>query len=120
MNTHRPSSPFLRRDARVKKNSLSTARSDTSSPRMNTSPSPADAPRAPAPSASGPPPKTSTGALAICCKSLVKNYGSVAAVRGLDLEVNRGECFGLLGPNGAGKTTTIEILEGLLDPTAGA
>ena len=56
---------------------------------------------------------------AILCKGLVKNYGQVAAVRGLDLEVHRGECFGLLGPNGAGKTTTIEILEGLLDPTFG-
>jgi ABC-2 type transport system ATP-binding protein len=43
----------------------------------------------------------------------------VQAVNGLDLEVQRGECFGLLGPNGAGKTTTIEILEGLLEPTSG-
>jgi ABC-2 type transport system ATP-binding protein len=43
----------------------------------------------------------------------------VEAVRSLDLEVTQGECFGLLGPNGAGKTTTIEILEGLLTPTAG-
>jgi ABC-2 type transport system ATP-binding protein len=41
------------------------------------------------------------------------------ALDGLDLEVHAGECFGLLGPNGAGKTTTVEILEGLLDPTAG-
>ena len=41
------------------------------------------------------------------------------AVRGLDLEVETGECFGLLGPNGAGKTTTIEIIEGLLEPTSG-
>jgi ABC-2 type transport system ATP-binding protein len=56
---------------------------------------------------------------AIRCKGLVKHYGAVAAVRGLDLEVLRGECFGLLGPNGAGKTTTIEILEGLLEPTEG-
>ena len=57
---------------------------------------------------------------AILCRSLVKVYpGGVAAVRDLDLEVRRGECFGLLGPNGAGKTTTIEILEGLLPPTSG-
>jgi ABC-2 type transport system ATP-binding protein len=40
-------------------------------------------------------------------------------VRGLDLAVQSGECFGLLGPNGAGKTTTIEILEGLVTPSAG-
>jgi ABC-2 type transport system ATP-binding protein len=56
---------------------------------------------------------------AISCRALVKKYGAVEAVRGLDLEVRRGECFGLLGPNGAGKTTTIEILEGLNDPTSG-
>ncbi len=56
---------------------------------------------------------------AIECHHLEKRYGNVHAVRGLDLEVPRGECFGLLGPNGAGKTTTVEILEGLLEPTAG-
>ena len=58
--------------------------------------------------------------LAIRCRNLRKTYdGEVEAVRGLDLEILAGECFGLLGPNGAGKTTTIEILEGLLPPTAG-
>ncbi len=41
------------------------------------------------------------------------------AVRGLNLEIQAGECFGLLGPNGAGKTTTIEILEGLLPASSG-
>ena len=56
---------------------------------------------------------------AIRIEGLVKKYADVVAVAGLDLEVRRGECFGLLGPNGAGKTTTIEILEGLLEPTAG-
>jgi ABC-2 type transport system ATP-binding protein len=56
---------------------------------------------------------------AIRIHGLVKRYGDFLAVDGLDLEVRRGECFGLLGPNGAGKTTTIEILEGLLAPTAG-
>ena len=56
---------------------------------------------------------------ALRCQGLVKHYGSVQAVNGLDLEVHRGECFGLLGPNGAGKTTTVEILEGLNTPDAG-
>jgi ABC-2 type transport system ATP-binding protein len=60
--------------------------------------------------------------LAIRCSNLVKTYPGkppVEAVRGLDLHVAEGECFGVLGPNGAGKTTTIEILEGLLSPTSG-
>ncbi len=60
--------------------------------------------------------------LAIQCVNLVKTYDGkppVEAVRGIDLEVQEGECFGVLGPNGAGKTTTIEILEGLLKPTSG-
>jgi ABC-2 type transport system ATP-binding protein len=56
---------------------------------------------------------------AIRCKDLVKRYGDVVAVDGLDLEVEPGECFGLLGPNGAGKTTTVEIFEGLLQPDRG-
>ncbi|HEX3147130.1 MAG TPA: ABC transporter ATP-binding protein [Gemmataceae bacterium] len=59
---------------------------------------------------------------AIRCRQLTKTYAGrppVEAVRGLNLEVRTGECFGLLGPNGAGKTTTMEILEGLLDPTEG-
>jgi len=57
--------------------------------------------------------------LAIRCRDLVKRYGKVTAVDGVELEVESGECFGLLGPNGAGKTTTVEILEGLLEPDAG-
>jgi ABC-2 type transport system ATP-binding protein len=60
---------------------------------------------------------------AIRVTNLVKTYpgrdAPVEAVRGIDLEVRVGECFGLLGPNGAGKTTTVEILEGLNDPTSG-
>ena len=56
---------------------------------------------------------------ALLCRGLVKNYGEVRAVTGLDLEVHVGECFGLLGPNGAGKTTTVEIFEGLRMPDAG-
>ncbi len=60
--------------------------------------------------------------LAIRCSQLTKTYPGkppVEAVRGVDLAVDEGECFGVLGPNGAGKTTTIEILEGLLAPTSG-
>jgi ABC-2 type transport system ATP-binding protein len=59
---------------------------------------------------------------AIECRQLVKRYEGkppVEAVRGLDLVVEEGKCFGLLGPNGAGKTTTLEIMEGLLDATGG-
>ncbi|HEV2735437.1 MAG TPA: ABC transporter ATP-binding protein [Longimicrobiaceae bacterium] len=56
---------------------------------------------------------------AIRCRGLHKRFGDTVAVKSLDLEVFRGECFGLLGPNGAGKTTTIEILEGLAEPDGG-
>ena len=56
---------------------------------------------------------------ALRCEKLVKQYGPLAAVDGLHLEVHTGECFGLLGPNGAGKTTTVEIFEGLNDPSSG-
>lgn len=56
---------------------------------------------------------------AIQTQSLTKNYGSVHALRGVDLEVRRCEIFGFLGPNGAGKTTTLRILTGLARPTSG-
>ena len=56
---------------------------------------------------------------ALECRGLVKRFGELVAVDGLDLAVAGGECFGLLGPNGAGKTTTVEIFEGLLAPSAG-
>ena len=49
---------------------------------------------------------------AVTVRDLRKSYRDVAAVRGIDLEIAKGEVFALLGPNGAGKTTTVEILEG--------
>ena len=52
-------------------------------------------------------------------RGLVKNYGSVHAVRGIDLELRRGEILGFLGPNGAGKSTTIRCILDLLRPSAG-
>ncbi|HEX9475268.1 MAG TPA: ATP-binding cassette domain-containing protein [Candidatus Dormibacteraeota bacterium] len=55
----------------------------------------------------------------IQANGLVKRYGQLEAVRGIDLEVQHGEIFGFLGPNGAGKSTTISILCTLLTPTAG-
>ncbi len=57
----------------------------------------------------------------ICIKTegLTKTFGSVQAVKELDLEVKSGSRFGFLGPNGAGKTTTVRILSGLLKQTSG-
>ncbi len=55
----------------------------------------------------------------ITIKNLYKNYGSVEAVKGISLEVKKGEMFGLIGPDGAGKTTTIKILCGLVNATEG-
>jgi ABC-2 type transport system ATP-binding protein len=51
---------------------------------------------------------------------LVKRYGDVAAVRGIDLTVHRNETFGFLGPNGAGKSTTINMLCTLIRPSGGS
>jgi ABC-2 type transport system ATP-binding protein len=52
-------------------------------------------------------------------QGLEKSYGKVQALRGVDLEVQRGEIFGFLGPNGAGKTTTIRCLLDLIRPDGG-
>jgi ABC-2 type transport system ATP-binding protein len=60
-----------------------------------------------------------TNNLAIMARGLRKSYGRVRALRGVDLEVMRGELFGFLGPNGAGKTTTIRCLMDLIRPDAG-
>ena len=63
---------------------------------------------------------------AIRVKRLVKHYRAAAkgrplveAVRGIDLDVKRGEIFGLIGPDGAGKTSTFQILAGVMEPTEG-
>jgi ABC-2 type transport system ATP-binding protein len=59
------------------------------------------------------------GDAAVEVRGLMKSYGQHLAVRGVDLEIARGQIFALLGPNGAGKTTTIEILEGYRTRDAG-
>jgi ABC-2 type transport system ATP-binding protein len=52
-------------------------------------------------------------------RGLVKRYGELVAVDGVDLTVERGDVFGYLGPNGAGKTTSLRMLLGLIRPTEG-
>jgi len=56
---------------------------------------------------------------AIQIKGLKKSYNNTPALKGVDIEISKGEFFGLLGPNGAGKTTTINILTGLVFKDAG-
>ncbi len=60
-----------------------------------------------------------TNDAAVEARGLVKHFGDVVALDGIDLTVQRGQVVGLLGPNGAGKTTTVRILSTLLQPTAG-
>src|SRR5918912_2899343 len=63
---------------------------------------------------------TTATPLAIEATGLVKRFGEVRAVDGVDLAVRRGSVYGVLGPNGAGKTTTIRMLATLLTPDAGS
>src|SRR5881397_3262743 len=56
---------------------------------------------------------------AIVVEGLVKRFGEVEALAGVDFEVQRGTVFGLLGPNGAGKTTAIRVLTTIIPPDAG-
>lgn len=71
--------------------------------------------RKPAPAVPALPPS-----LAVAVQGVHKHYGGVHALRGVDLEIGRGEFFGLLGPNGAGKSTLINILAGLARLDAGS
>jgi len=56
----------------------------------------------------------------VAARGLVKRYGEITAVAGVDLTVERGDVFGYLGPNGAGKTTSLRMLLGLIRPTEGS
>jgi lipooligosaccharide transport system ATP-binding protein len=55
----------------------------------------------------------------LVARDLKKSYDGFEAVKGVDFEVHRGECFGFLGPNGAGKTTTMKMIYGAVIPTSG-
>jgi lipooligosaccharide transport system ATP-binding protein len=67
----------------------------------------------------GPKKKADTGETTLVAKGLRKTFGDFEAVKGVDFEVHRGECFGFLGPNGAGKTTTMKMIYGAAVPTDG-
>jgi len=62
-------------------------------------------------------PAVATAAPAIAVHALTKRYGTIEAVRGIDLEIKSGEIFGLIGPDGAGKTSTFQILAGVMEAT---
>lgn len=60
-----------------------------------------------------------TGDISVAASALRKSYGDLEAVKGIDFEVRRGECFGFLGPNGAGKTTVMKMIYGMAVPSSG-
>ena len=64
-------------------------------------------------------PARSDGRLPIVAEGLVRKFGDIDAVAGIDLSIAAGEIFGFLGPNGAGKSTTVRMLTTLLRPSAG-
>jgi ABC-2 type transport system ATP-binding protein len=66
-----------------------------------------------------PAPAHSHGRAIVAIEGLVRRFGDIVAVAGIDLAVEQGEIFGFLGPNGAGKTTTVRVLTTLLTPTEG-
>jgi ABC-2 type transport system ATP-binding protein len=63
--------------------------------------------------------RSANGHLAIQVRGLCKNHGGLAAVKGIDFDVIKGEIFGLIGPDGAGKTSTFQVLGGVMQPTSG-
>ena len=64
-------------------------------------------------------PEVTSGEHVIVCRDLHKWFGELHAVKGVSLDIRRGELFGVLGPNGSGKTTLLRMLCGLLEPTSG-
>src|SRR5829696_1337821 len=63
--------------------------------------------------------RTQSRTSTLAARNLKKSYDGFEAVKGVDFEVRRGECYGFLGPNGAGKTTTMKMIYGAVIPTSG-
>jgi len=76
-------------------------------------------PSAPPPADSGSPPEGAHSPPPVEVRGLVKRYGQLTAVAGVDLTVHAGDVYGYLGPNGAGKTTSLRMMLGLIRPTTG-
>lgn len=57
--------------------------------------------------------------IALSCRGIERSFGGLKALKGVDLEVRRGEIFGLVGPNGSGKTTMVNVMTGFYPPNAG-
>ncbi|HEU4846575.1 MAG TPA: ATP-binding cassette domain-containing protein, partial [Rubrobacteraceae bacterium] len=63
--------------------------------------------------------QTQSRTATLVARDLKKTYNGFEAVKGVDFEVHKGECFGFLGPNGAGKTTTMKMIYGAVIPSGG-
>ena len=57
--------------------------------------------------------------IALACRGIERSFGGLRALKGVDLEVRRGEIFGLVGPNGSGKTTMVNVMTGFYPPNKG-
>ncbi len=65
------------------------------------------------------PASTAGDELALSCRGIERSFGGLRALKGVDLDVARGEIFGLVGPNGSGKTTMVNVMTGFYPPNAG-
>jgi ABC-type branched-subunit amino acid transport system ATPase component len=64
--------------------------------------------------------RSDTAGVAMSCVGIERSFGGLRALKGVDLEVRRGEIFGLVGPNGSGKTTLVNVMTGFYPPNKGS
>ncbi|HMN71134.1 MAG TPA: ABC transporter ATP-binding protein [Rhodoblastus sp.] len=65
-------------------------------------------------------PRPASADVVLSCRGIERSFGGLRALKGVDLEVRRGEIFGLVGPNGSGKTTMVNVMTGFYPPNAGS